>query len=116
MSRARRVGREAFSLRFRWLKTASLILLGLVIWLAFNIQSLRRFLHAYHMRNLQRANVEALREKVAQLRAQKESLEKGSFENEKAVREAYRLVRPGEKLILLAPETEESSAAREGSE
>jgi hypothetical protein len=39
---------------------------------------------------------------VTLLTREKMSLELGLFENEKSVREAYRLVRPGERLILLS--------------
>lgn len=115
MARGRQPSRSTFTHRFRSLRIATLLLIGVLIWLGFNVGSLRQFINAYQQRNLQRDSVEAMREKVAKLEKRKRSLGLGMFENEKSVREDYRLVHPGEKLILLNPEEKRTSGSRTGS-
>jgi len=95
--------------RFRGLRIVSIVFAGLLLWLALNVDHLRSFIQAYQERNYRRDSVEALRKQIADLNKQKDSLELGTFENEKSVREAFRLVRPGEKLILVSPEGKPTS-------
>jgi hypothetical protein len=114
MGRTRRKPTESrFTFRFRGLRAATFILAGCLLWLLVNIGSLRRFLEAYHVRNRERDRVEEINRQVAQLRREKMSLELGMFENEKSVRETYRLVHPGERLILLAGDEDKTSRPAE---
>jgi len=115
VARRRQLTRSSFTQRFRGLRVATLLLIAALVWLGLNVGSLRRFINTYQQRNLQRDSVETLREKVAELEEQKRSLELGMFDNEKSVREAYRLVHPGEKLILLNPEEKRTSDSATGS-
>jgi hypothetical protein len=110
MARKRRPTRPTIPFRFLGLRTATFLLLGCLVWLLLNIGSLRQFIRAYQDRNRERDKVEEVERRVAVLSREKLSLELGLFENEKSVREAYRLVRPGERLIVLSPEDEKSTA------
>jgi len=89
----------------------TVVVMGLLIWVLVSYRSILRFRVAYEGRNAQRDNVEWIKEQVGELEAQKQSLELGMFEIEKSVRESYRLVRPGEKMILIAEEEKTSAAA-----
>lgn len=104
MKDARQGGEASRRRRFPGLQSATLVMLGVLVWLILNVGNLRQFIAVYRQRDLQRDNVEAVKEQIKELENQQRSLEMGMFENEKSVREAYRLVRPGEKLILIKDE------------
>lgn len=104
MKDARQGGEASRRRRFPGLRSATLVMLGVLVWLILNVGNLRQFIAVYRRRDLQRDNVEAVKEQIKELENQQRSLEMGMFENEKSVREAYRLVRPGEKLILIKDE------------
>jgi len=111
MARGSQPSRPDFRHRFRGLRTATVVLIGILLLLVFNIGSLQRLITAYRERNTKRDSVEAAKLRLSELERQKRSLELGMFEREKSVREAYRLVRPGEKLILIPPEEEKTSGS-----
>jgi len=111
MARDSQPPRPDFRHRFRGLRTATLVLAGILLLLAFNIGSLQRLIAANRERNTKRDSVEAAKLRLGELERQKRSLELGMFEREKSVREAYRLVRPGEKLILIPPAEEKTTGS-----
>jgi cell division protein FtsB len=112
MGQMRQPAGAPFRRRFPGLRSATLVMCGVLVWLILNVGSLRQFIAAYRQRNVQRDNVELVKEQIQELETQKQSLELGMFENEKSVREAYRLVRPGEKLILIKEEEKTSDSTR----
>jgi cell division protein FtsB len=104
MPRGRTSKRRFTSIRLPGLRTIILVVCVLAAWVALNLRNLNRLYDAYQARNAQREELVNLRREVEELKALEASLEKDSFESEKSVRESYRLVRPGEQLILLTPE------------
>jgi len=115
MERTRQAGRSPFALHFRGLRTLTLVLAGILIWFVFSYRGILQYLGARGRRNAQRDNVESVKEEIGELEKQKQSLELGMFENEKSVREAYRLVRPGENLIVISEE-EQTSGTKQPAE
>lgn len=89
----------------RWLSIGA-VLLG--IWLALNYTTLREFFEARHLRNDNRRQVSQLEQKYFQLVQEKRDLEQFGFPAEKAIRERFKMIRPGEKLMII--ETPDSSA------
>jgi cell division protein FtsB len=114
MGQGPQTGASPFARRFPGLRTATLALCGVLVWLVLNVGSLRQFIAAYRQRNIQHDEAEMMKDQVKELERQKQSLELEMFENEKSVREAYRLVRPGERLILIKEEERSSGSATSG--
>jgi len=87
----------------------SLLLLGiiLIVWLSINRRNLRECLSSYRIRNRELAKVESYQKRIQDLREEKRLLESGMEENEIAVRERFRMVRPGERLVLVERENPE---------
>jgi cell division protein FtsB len=104
MPRGRTSKRRFTSIRLPGLRTIILIVCVLAAWVALNLRNLNRLYDSYQARNAQREELVNLRREVEELKTLEASLKKDSFESEKSVRESYRLVRPGEQLILLTPE------------
>jgi len=78
--------------------------IALAIWLTINRNNLRELFTAYQMRNKERAEVRVLEKSTLKMEEDKQYLLKGEFENEKVIRERYRMARPGERLIILREE------------
>ena len=56
------------------------------------------------MRNKEIAEVRVLEKSTLEMEEDKQYLIKGEFENEKVIRERYRMAKPGERLIILKEE------------
>ena len=80
------------------------ILVLLVIWVYFNLGAIEEFFVVSQERDRHLGEVERLEKQAAELLAEKERLEEGGFANEKAARETYKYVKPGEKIIFLEEE------------
>ena len=78
--------------------------IALAIWLTINRNNLRELFTAYQMRNKERAEVRVLEKSTIKMEEDKQYLIKGEFENEKVIRERYRMAKPGERLIILEEE------------
>ena len=85
---------------------ASLICLCIVLasWLFFNRNNMRELFTAYQMRNKERSEVRVLEKSIEKMDEDKKFLLKDDFENEKVIRERYRMAKPGERLIILREE------------
>jgi len=104
--RPRKPAPKRFSLiphsKLRWGILASL---AIVAWVAFNFVTLGEYVEARKRRNQTRGEVGTLEQNYAQLVTQKQELETWGFSAEKALRERYKMVNPGESLLLLDAET-----------
>ena len=78
--------------------------IALAIWLTINRNNLHELFTAYQMRNKERAEVRVLEKSTIKMEEDKQYLIKGDFENEKVIRERYRMAKPGERLIILKEE------------
>jgi len=90
----------------RWVCYLSLLALGiiLIIWLAVNRRNLQECVASHKMRNEEMAKVRALKARVDSLSEEKRLLESGIEENEIAARNRFRMVREGERLVLVERE------------
>ena len=86
------------------LATLFFVFLALAIWLVFNHSNLLQFFHHYSERNKEIAEIKVLEKNILDLEEQKEILETGGFENEKIIRERYRMIKPGEKIVIVERE------------
>ena len=88
----------------------SLLVLGLIVilWLMINRWNLQECLENYKLRNRELAKVNALKKRLENLREEKRLLESGVEENEIAARNRFRMVKPGEHLVLVEREDEEA--------
>ena len=75
-----------------------------VVWLCINRRNLRECLECYETRNREMARVKALNKRLENLREEKNLLISGKVENEIAIRNRFRMVRPGEHLVLVERE------------
>lgn len=93
-----------FRLPLFWIKSLAFcgILFGL--WVAVNYQTLREFFQARQRRNETKLAVLDMERQYSSLEREKQALEAWGFPAEKAVRERFKMIRPGEKVILLEPE------------
>lgn len=84
----------------KWLAYSAILL---AIWLGFNYSVLRDYFDARALRNENRRAVAELNRQVSSLLEEKAQLETWGFSAEKAIRERFKMIRPGEKVILLDP-------------
>ena len=84
----------------------SLLLLGIivVVWLTVNRRNLKECFWSYRVRNRERAKVTALQKRLEILGEERHLLEGAENENEIVVRNRFRMVKPGEHLILVKRE------------
>lgn len=84
----------------------SLVLLGivLIVWLIVNRQNMQECIESYRVRNRELARVRALEKRLESLREEKLLLESEVEENEIAVRNQFRMIREGERLVLVERE------------
>lgn len=80
--------------------------IALAVWLVINRNNLRELFTAYQMRNREKAEVQVLEKSIKKMDEDKQYLLKTDFENEKVIRERYRMAKPGERLIILKEEQE----------
>ena len=93
----------------------SLLLLGIIIiaWLAINRWNLQECIESYRLRNRELAKVKALKKRLEDYQEEKRLLETGMEENEIAVRNRFRMVRPGEHLVIVEREEPEDQSKAE---
>lgn len=84
-----------------WLKWGFAAAAVSAFWLAFNYDKLNEYFEARTRRNEVKRAVQTMDEQYAELAQQKRELEKWGFSAEKAIREQLKMVRPGERVILL---------------
>ncbi len=90
----------------RSLVYVSLILLGVMlsVWMVTNRRHLHECIASYRLRNREMARVKSLNIRLRELGREKDLLESGSEENEVAIRDRFRMVRPGERLVIVERE------------
>lgn len=98
--------RAPFILRtkVRW---ALLACLSIFTWVAFNFVTLSEYIEARNRRNHTRREVRSLEADYSRLVTQKQELETWGFAAEKALRERYKMVKPGENVLLLNDKPDE---------
>jgi cell division protein FtsB len=84
----------------------SLVLLGivLIVWLIVNRRNMQECIESYRVRNQELARVRALEKRLESLREEKRLLESETEENEIAARNQFRMIREGERLVLVERE------------
>ena len=75
-----------------------------IVWLTVNRRILSECFDSYRTRNREMAKVSALRKRLDDLREEKRLLESTATENEVVVRNRFRMVKPGEHLVLVERE------------
>ncbi len=83
-----------------------------IVWLVVNRRNLNECFVSYRIRNREVAKVNALQSRLENLSQEKCLLEGAENENEVVVRNRFRMVKPGEHLILV--EREEPQEAQKG--
>lgn len=72
-----------------------------VLWLVVNFPVLRDYFEARGRRNENKREVTQLERQLSGLEEEKRELDTWGFPAEKAVRERFKMIKPGEKVILL---------------
>lgn len=78
------------------------------LWLAVNYDRLKDYFEARARRSEINRRVETMERQYSQLQEEKIQLERWGFSAEKVIRERFKMARPGERVILIQPPTEES--------
>ena len=81
-------------------------------WLALNANTVTDFLAARIQRNENKRSVIELERRFSELSDEKRALESLGFPTEKAIRERFKMIRPGERIIVLEDPAQPSSEAR----
>jgi cell division protein FtsB len=86
----------------------SLVLTGviMIVWLTINRSNVQECLKSHRIRNREMAKVKSLKKHLEDLREEKQQLEGGKDANELAVRNRFRMIKPGEHLVLIEHEEE----------
>ncbi|MBN1517578.1 hypothetical protein JXA32_13530 [Candidatus Sumerlaeota bacterium] len=82
------------------------VLLVVFCWILYNIPALDEHRQARSELEFQKTKVERLETDIRELKQDLNGIENGPFNDEKAIRERYRMVKPGERLIHLELERE----------
>lgn len=91
-----------------FLKGAAFLACFAGVWFAFNYSTLREYFEARRSRNGNKHDVQELERNFSALVKEKRQLEKWGFSAEKEIRERFKMIRPGEKIILIEPDVEGS--------
>ena len=78
---------------------------ALVLWVALNHATLRQYFAQRERRDTHVAEVKHLKQVLGRLDQERQQLRTGGFEAEKAIRERFYFVRPGEKVIFIETPT-----------
>jgi len=92
------------------LRTAIFILLLAIVWILYHVPELNHYLVVRDQRDAQRNKVEALEREISSLNTK---LQRGPYEDERALRERYKMVKPGERMIQIEVEDIDESADQE---
>lgn len=85
----------------RWLAYLSI---PMAAWLSLNYATLREYFAAQGRLAMHQRELTKLEERKRELAEQKRDLEKGGFAAEKAARETWHMIQPGEHVIYIEPE------------
>lgn len=85
---------------------ASVLVVLLLLWGAFHYPTLHSLLKAREQRDRYRESVAQLEREKAALLTERPSLQGGGFATEKAVRERFLMVKPGEHILLVQDEAQ----------
>lgn len=78
------------------------------LWLALNYEGLKEYFEARARRNEVRQTVEAMDRQYSQLLQEKHELEQWGFTAERAIRERLKMIRPGERVLMIDTPANES--------
>ena len=95
-----------------WARRLVYVVILAALWLALNANTVTDFLAARIQRNENKRSVIELERKSSELSDEKRALESWGFPTEKAIRERFKMIRPGERIIVLESPPEPSSEAR----
>ena len=79
-------------------------------WLLYNIPALNAYHHARALRDTHRASLSQEEERISELETLKGEFATAPFEKERVIRERYKMVKKGERLIQLVPEEKKEDA------
>ncbi len=97
------------------LKAVALTVVLCALWLFFNLGTLRELLDTNAQRKQEQDQIEVLKKRIENLKGQQRSLLAGGIETERQVRERFRMHKPGERVIFLEPDNDETTSSRAGS-
>lgn len=97
---------------FAWARRIVYVVILAALWLALNANAVTDFLAARIQRNENKRSVIELEREFSELSDEKRALESGGFPAEKAIRERFKMIRPGERIIVLESPPEPLSKAR----
>jgi cell division protein FtsB len=97
------------------LKAVAFTVVLCALWLFFNLGTLRELLDTNAQRKQEQDQIEVLRKRIENLKGQQRSLLAGGIETERQVRERFRMHKPGERVIFLEPDNEDTTSSRAGS-
>ena len=84
------------------------LILALVVgWLFLNRQNIQELIYNYHLRHKVLSETQVLEKDIEKLTQQKTDLIKGDFESERLLREQFKMVLPGERLIVIKRQEQE---------
>jgi cell division protein FtsB len=98
------------SLPFILVKWLAYLAVLFALWLAFNYDTLRDYFSSQTLMRQNQAEVAALESEHKRLNEENKQLEVGGFEAEKVIRERFKMVRPGERVIFIEEPKEEPKA------
>lgn len=78
------------------------------LWLALNYEGLKDYFEARARRNEVRQTVETMDRQYSQLLQERHELEQWGFTAERAIRERLKMIRPGERVLMIEPPRNES--------
>ncbi len=102
------------SIFFTLIQWAAGLAVAGAVWFAVNHPSLSAYRASQSLLNRNKAEVHQMEEEFARLGDEKHQLEVGGFSTEKAIRERFKMVKPGEKVIFIEPESEKGTASTDG--
>lgn len=85
-------------------------LVAVSAWLLINVQNLQEFIVTYNARELEREQIDVLKQKIKQLKRRQQSLAYNGIETEKQMRERMNLHLPGEQVLFLKQEEDPKAA------
>ena len=85
------------------LRVAVYVMAGAALMIFFNFSTLQEYFRARERRDNYRESVAALQREYNQLLQEQAELKNNGFDKEKAIRERWLMVKPGEQILFIEP-------------
>jgi cell division protein FtsB len=91
------------------IRAAAYLFAATALMVYLNFPTLQEYFHARERRDSYRDSVAGLRREYAQLQQEQAELKNNGFDKERAIRERWLMIKPGEQILFIDPPSDEAT-------